>query len=241
MAKKNTFTPIEVENDLEALKDTVNKIYKNETIAYFLGEDDSPSDIKEFISTGNDILDLIISNRKNGGIPIGRIVEFTGLEASGKSLLASTLLKSTQEKGGIGIYIDTENAVNEEFLYAIGVDTKKLLYIQLSVLEEIFETIEKLIGEIKKNYPGKLITIVVDSVAGATTIQEKESEYNKDGWATSKAIILSKAMRKITNMIGKERVLLIFTNQLRVKLGVSFGDAYCVDPFTTMIDIEYDV
>jgi len=225
MAKKE-------KTEIETLKDSINKLFKNETVAYFLGTEDNPSDIKEYVSTGNAITDLIISNRKDGGLPVGKIIEITGLEASGKSLLASTILKNTQTNDGVGVYIDTESAVTEEFLYAIGIDTDKLLYIQLETLEEIFETIEKLILEVRGKSIDKLITIVVDSVAGATTVVEQGADYNKDGWATSKAIILSKAMRKITNLINKQRVLLIFTNQLRTKLG-------CVHP-STKIHVQMD-
>jgi len=71
-----------------------------------------------------------------------------------------------------------------------------------------------------------LVTIVIDSIAGASTKQEMEAEFDKDGYATSKAIIISKAMRKITQLIARENILLIMTNQLRVKMGVSFGDPY---------------
>ena len=74
----------------------------------------------------------------------------------------------------------------------------------------------------------RLVTILVDSLAAATTKVELEAEFDKDGWATSKAIILSKAMRKITQMIGRQKIALVFTNQLRQKLGVMFGD-----PWTT--------
>jgi RecA/RadA recombinase len=67
------------------------------------------------------------------------------------------------------------------------------------------------------------------------------ADYEKDGWATTKAILLSKAMRKITNMIGRQRVCLIFTNQLRTRLGVTFGDPWCVDPFTTKVKVRYKI
>jgi recombination protein RecA len=204
-----------------------NKFKKDGKVAYFLdGSESTPTDLTEWISTGSSLLDLAISNRPNGGIPVGRITELTGLEASGKSLLAAHLLANTQEKGGLAVYIDTENAMNEDFLRAIGIDLNKMLYIQLEAIEDIFDVIENIIAKVKESDKNRLVTIVVDSVAAATTKVEQAADYEKDGWATSKAIILSKAMRKITQMIGRERVALIFTNQLRVKLGVSFGDIY---------------
>jgi recombination protein RecA len=174
------------------------------------------------------MLDLAISNRPAGGFPIGRITEITGLEASGKSLLATHALADTQRQGGLGVYIDTESAVSSEFLEAIGVDLTKMLYVPLETMEDIFEAIESIVESVRKSNKDRLVTIVVDSVMGASTKIEMAAEFDKDGWATSKAIILSKGMRKITNMIAREKICLIFTNQLRSRLGVSFGD-----PWTT--------
>ena len=76
-----------------------------------------------------------------------------------------------------------------------------------------------IITKIRESSKDRLVSIVVDSVAAATTAVESEADYSKDGWATSKAIVLSKAMRKVTQMVGRQRVALIFTNQLRQKLG----------------------
>jgi len=209
------------------LADSLNKQFKGMKVAYFLdGAEETPTDLTEWISTGSSLLDLAISNRPNGGLPVGRITEITGMEASGKSLLAAHLLANTQSKGGLAVYIDTENAMNEEFLRAIGIDISKLLYIQLETVEDIFEVIENIILKVKESDKNRLVTIAVDSVAAATTKVEQAQDYDKEGWATSKAIVLSKGMRKITQLIGRERVALIFTNQLREKLGVMFGDKY---------------
>jgi len=211
------------------LADSLNKKFKDFKVAYFLdGADETPTDLTEWISTGSSMLDLSISNRKNGGIPVGRITEITGMEASGKSLVSAQILANTQKLGGLGVFIDTENACNEEFLQALGIDTKQLLYIQLETVEDIFEVMENIITKVRESDKDRLVTIVVDSVAAATTRVEQEADYSKDGWATSKAIVISKAMRKITQMIGRQRIALVFTNQLRQKLGVMFGD-----PWTT--------
>tara|TARA_R110000787_G_scaffold931_6_gene3440 strand:+ start:382 stop:1512 length:1131 start_codon:yes stop_codon:yes gene_type:complete len=211
------------------LADSLNKQFKGMKVAYFLdGAEDTPTDLTEWISTGSSILDLAISNRPNGGLPVGRITEITGMEASGKSLLAAHLLANTQKMGGLAVYIDTENAMNEEFLTAIGMDMTKMLYIQLETVEDIFEVIENIILKVKESDKNRLVSIAVDSVAAATTKVEQAQDYDKEGWATSKAIVLSKGMRKITQLIGRERVALFFTNQLRQKLGVMFGD-----PWTT--------
>jgi recombination protein RecA len=211
------------------LADSINKQFKGQTLktAFFLdGDQDAPTNVTEWISSGCSMLDLAISNRPHGGFPVGRITEITGLEASGKSLLAAHTLAETQRKGGLAVYIDTEAATSSEFLTAIGVDLKTMLYVPLETVEEIFETIETIVEQVRKSDKDRLVTIIVDSIMGASTKIEMSAEYDKDGYATSKSIILSKAMRKVTNWIARERICLIFTNQLRTKMGVSFGDQW---------------
>lgn len=232
MATKTSKSKSELTDSLaNTLAESINKQFKgqNYKTAFFLeGDSDAPTNVNEWISTGCSMLDLAISNRPHGGFPVGRITEITGLEASGKSLLAAHALAETQKKGGLGVYIDTEAASSAEFLQAIGVDLKSMLYVPLETIEEIFETIETIVENVRKSDKDRLVTIVVDSIMGASTKIEMAAEYDKDGYATSKSIILSKAMRKVTNWIARERICLIFTNQLRTKLGVSFGD-----PWTT--------
>ena len=210
------------------IADELNKQFKHQQVAYFLEDGSNPTDVTDFISTGSTMLDLAIANRPNGGVAVGKITELNGLEGSGKSLIGSHLLASTQKKDGIAVYIDTESAVSQEFLRAIGVDTKKMLYVHLETVEEIFDTIETIVTKIRESNKDKLVTILVDSLAAASTKQEMDTDFDKDGWATAKAIIISKAMRKITQMIARQKVALVFTNQLRQKLGVMFGD-----PWTT--------
>ena len=214
----------------DILVDSLNKKQKDQKIAFFLDDDSegAPTNVNGWISTGAAMLDVAISNRPYGGIPVGRITEITGLEQSGKSLLSAHLLAETQKQGGIAVLIDTETAVSREFFDAIGVDVSKLLYVNVDTVEDIFETIETIMEKVREKDAQKLVTVVVDSVAAASTKKEIESDYDKDGYATDKAIIISKAMRKITNTIGRQKIAVIFTNQLRQKLGVMFGD-----PWTT--------
>ena len=216
------------DNLANSLAEELNKKYKGGKIAFFLNDESTPTDVKDFISTGSSMLDLAISNRPDGGIAVGRITEINGLESSGKSLLGAHLLAETQKKGGVAVYIDTETSVSHDFLQCIGVDLGSMLYVHLETVEDIFETIEQIVTKIRESDKDKLVTILVDSLAAASTKVEMEADYEKDGWATSKAIVISKAMRKITQMIGRERIALVFTNQLRQKLGVMFGD-----PWTT--------
>jgi len=214
------------------IAESLNKMNKDsDQIAYFLdGREETPTDFTDFISTGNTMLDIAISNRPHGGIAVGRITELTGLEGSGKSLIGAQLIANTQKRGGVGVLIDTETAVNPEFFKAVGIDTNKLVYVHLQTVEEIFDAVTTIIEKVRTGKDkDKLVTIVVDSVAAASTKKEMEADFGKDGYATDKAIIISKAMRKITGLLGRERIALVFTNQLRQKMNaMAFSD-----PWTT--------
>jgi recombination protein RecA len=225
MAKKK-----EQELDLaDILAGELNKQSKDNKVAFFLDDDTAPTNVDGWVSTGCAMLDVAISNRPYGGLPVGRIVELTGLEQSGKSLVSAHLLAETQKLGGVAVLIDTETAVSREFLEAIGVDVSKLLYVSADSVEQIFDMTETIIEKVRETSKDKLVTIVTDSVAAASTKTELAADYGKDGYATDKAIIISKAMRKITNMIGRQKILLVYTNQLRQKMNaMPFGD-----PWTT--------
>jgi recombination protein RecA len=212
------------------IAESLNKMNKDsDQIAFFLdGREDTPTDFTDFISTGATMLDVAISNRPHGGIAVGRITELSGLPGTGKSLVSAHLIANTQRRGGVGVLIDTETAVNPEFFKAVGIDINRLVYVHLQTVEEIFDAIVNIIEKVRTGKDkNKLVTIVVDSVSAASTKQEMESDFGKDGYATSKAIIISKAMRKITGMLGRERIALIFTNQLRQKMNAQpFSDQY---------------
>lgn len=210
------------------LADEINKSQKGQKAAFFLDDNSTPTNVAGWVSFGNSMLDVAVSNQAYGGAPVGRIVEITGLEQSGKSLLAAHLLAETQKLGGVSVLIDTENAVSRDFLEAIGVDISKLLYIQADSVEQCFDFTETIIEKVRENDRDKLVTIVTDSVAAASTTNELKADFSKDGYATDKAIIISKALRKITNLIGRQRVLAVYTNQLRQKMNAMFGD-----PWTT--------
>ena len=232
MKKKNQVTQDTPQRDelVELLANELNKANKDGgKIAYFLDEQENPAEISDWISTGSSILDLAISNRPHGGLPVGKMIEFNGLEGTGKSLLSAHVVADTQKKGGIAVVIDTENSAAPEFWKSLGVDLSKLLYVQCETVEDIFEKMEQMIAIVRKSNKDRILTIIVDSVAAASTKVELESDHGKDGYATGKSIIISKAMRKITTMIGRQKVLTVFTNQLRQNLNaMAFGDKYVV-------------
>jgi len=154
----------------------LNKINKDQKVAYFLGDNDAPTNVNGWVSTGAAMLDLAISNRAYGGLPIGRITEITGLEQSGKSLVSAHLLADTQKQGGIAVLIDTENAVSTDFLEAIGVDVSKLLYVAADSVEQVFDYTETIIEKVRSTQKDKKVTIVVDSVAAASTTDDSDSD-----------------------------------------------------------------
>lgn len=203
------------------IADQLNKT-SGHKIAFFLGSDPTaPTHFTDFISTGSSILDLAVSNRKHGGIACGRITELQGNEGSGKSLIAAHMLLDCQRRGGVAVLIDTETAVNEDFFKAVGLDMNTAIYVSENLVENIFEIIEQIVESVRKTDKDKLVCIVVDSLTGATTEREAESDHGQDGYATGKAIIISKALRKITKLIGDQKIALVFTSQLRQKLNAA--------------------
>ena len=232
MARKrvltNTSTTITKDDSIlnDILVDSLNK--KLGDVAFILGKGDSPPETKEWLSTGSTILDTIISNNidANGGIPVGKLVEISGEAATGKSLLSYMILKDCQDKGGIPVLIDTENAANEDFLRLIGLEfypEGSLVYIQVDSIESVFKAIEDIIRRIRENDKDKLCCIVWDSVAGTSTDAEIQGDYG-DATVGLAARLIGQGLRKIIRFIGTQRVSLVFLNQIRQKIGVFFGD-----------------
>ena len=214
----------------ESIADGLNKLFNDKQQVAYIGEEDSPTDLVDFVSTGSSLLDLSIANRAHAGIAFGRITELTGLEGSGKSLVAAHILANTQKMGGVAVFIDTESAVNWEFFEAVGIDRKhNWVYAQLDTVEDIFDAVMNIIETVRKVSKNKPVSIVIDSIAGASTKQEITADFDRQGYATGKAILISAAMRKITTLLARQKVALIITNQLRQRLGAMPFQ----DPWTT--------
>lgn len=214
--------------------------------AYFLGEEDTPTDLSMWVSTGCSELDAKISNRADGGLAFGRIYEIAGLEGSGKSLLCAHIMANVQKAGGLAVLIDTENAVNVDFFNAVGVslDSPHGLYVQTTPIESVFNTVVKVIETVRKSDRDRKVVIVVDSVAGASSESELEADFTAKGYNTEKSRIIGQAMRKLTGLVGDNRIMLIFTNQLRMKMNpMPFGDQYVTPggmaiPFTASVRLR---
>jgi len=218
MAKKKE---INFEDQLIEELDSTFRTKKKAATASHLS--DSSSNVKDWISTGDFMLDLVLSNKLDGGLPVGRLTEISGGEGAGKTLLASYILANTQKKGGIAIYIDSEHAASIEVLERVGVDIDKLIYVQASTIEEVFQAMETIVTKVQAENTKRLITIVWDSVAATSTDAEISGDYG-DRTIGLAARLIGQGLRKYIPIVSKYNVCLVFINQLRTKIGVTFGD-----------------
>ena len=166
------------------------------------------------ISTGSVSLDVALGI---GGFPRGRIIEVYGPESSGKSTLALHATASTQKKGGTVAYIDAEHALDPQYARRIGVDVDKLLISQPDAGEQALEIVKTLVES------GAVDLIVVDSVAALTPQAEIEGDMG-DSHMGLQARLMSQALRKLTGIVAKTNTTVIFINQIRMKIGVMFGN-----------------
>jgi recombination protein RecA len=168
----------------------------------------------DVIPTGNILIDRALGV---GGVPRGRIVEIYGPESSGKTTLTLTIIAQAQRRGGLAAFIDVEHALDPKYAQRLGVNLDDLLVSQPSSGEEALRICETLVRS------NALDVIVLDSVAALVTKQELEGEIG-DSTVGTQARLMSAAMRKLTALIAKARTCCIFTNQIREKIGVMFGN-----------------
>jgi recombination protein RecA len=168
----------------------------------------------EVIPTGNVLIDRALGA---GGFPRGRIVEVYGPESSGKTTLTLTVIAQAQKQGGLAAFVDVEHALDPQYARRLGVDLDNLLLSQPSSGEEALRIVETLVRS------NALDVIVLDSVAALVTKQELDGEIG-DATVGAQARLMSAAMRKLTAIISKARTVVIFTNQIREKVGIMFGN-----------------
>src|SRR3989338_8579629 len=166
------------------------------------------------ISTGSISLDLALGI---GGIPRGRIVEIYGPESSGKTTLCLHIVSEAQKLGGVAAFVDAEHALDPEYAKKIGVKIDQLLISQPDTGEQALDIVEALVKS------GGIDVIVVDSVAALTPRAEIEGEMDQQHMGLQ-ARLMSHALRKLTAIVAKSNTTVIFINQLRMKIGVMFGN-----------------
>ncbi len=167
----------------------------------------------EAVSTGSIGLDIALGI---GGLPKGRIIEVYGPESSGKTTLALHVVAEEQKKGGICAFVDAEHALDPQYAKKLGVNLDDLLISQPDAGEQALEITETLVRS------GAVSVVVVDSVAALTPKSELEGDMG-DAQVGSQARLMSQAMRKLTGAISKSNCMVIFINQIRMKIGVMFG------------------
>jgi len=168
----------------------------------------------ESIPSGSLSLDLALGV---GGLPRGRVIEIYGPESSGKTSLALSVIAQTQSRGGLGALIDAEHAFDPSYAGKLGIDLEKLLISQPDTGEQALEIVETLVRS------NAVDVIVVDSVAALTPRAEIEGEMG-DAVMGVQARLMSQALRKLTGAVSKSKTVLIFINQIRMKIGVMFGN-----------------
>ena len=198
----------------KALKLAIDKIEKDFGKGAIMKLGDKPAVSVETIPTGALALDVALGV---GGIPRGRIIEIYGPESSGKTTLAQHIVAECQKRGGIAAFVDAEQALDPEYARNLGVNVDELLISQPDTGEQALDITEELVRS------GAVDVIVVDSVAALVPKAEIEGSM-EDQQMGLQARLMSKALRKLTGIIGKTRTTVIFINQLRQKIGVMYGN-----------------
>jgi len=175
---------------------------------------DKPHVNVDSISTGSIGLDAALGV---GGMPRGRIIEVFGPESSGKTTLTLHVIAEAQKKGGICAFIDAEHAMDPEYAARLGVKTDELLISQPDTGEQALEIVDSLVRS------GKLDVIVIDSVAALTPKDEIEGDMGAYH-VGKQARLMSQALRKLTAIVAKSKTIVIFINQIRMQIGVMFGN-----------------
>ena len=199
---------------IKALKMAIDKIEKDFGKGAIMKLGDKPAVSVETIPTGALALDVALGV---GGIPRGRIIEVYGPESSGKTTLAQHIVAECQKKGGIAAFVDAEHALDPEYARNLGVNIDELLISQPDTGEQALDITEELVRS------GAVDIIVVDSVAALVPKAEIEGSM-EDQQMGLQARLMSKALRKLTGIIGKTNTTVIFINQLRQKIGVMSGN-----------------
>ena len=216
MATKKTVyeAPTPASDKKKALQTALAQIDKNFGKGTVMRLGDRPEMNVEAIPTGSLALDAALGI---GGVPRGRIIEIYGPESSGKTTLALHILAEAQKRGGEVAFVDAEHALDPVYAAALGVDTDNLLVSQPDTGEQALEITDALVRS------GAIDAVVVDSVAALVPKQEIEGEMG-DTFVGLQARLMSQALRKLAGTISKTNCVVIFINQLRMKIGVMFGN-----------------
>ena len=216
MATKKTAyeVPTPASDKKKALQTAISQIEKNFGKGTVMRLGERPDMNVDSIPTGSLALDAALGI---GGVPKGRIIEIYGPESSGKTTLALHILAEAQKMGGEVAFVDAEHALDPVYAAALGVDTENMLVSQPDTGEQALEITDALVRS------GAVDAVVVDSVAALVPKQEIEGEMG-DTFVGLQARLMSQALRKLAGTIAKTNCVVIFINQLRMKIGVMYGN-----------------
>ena len=215
MAEKKKYVPASPADDRKrALETAISQIEKNHGKGAIMRLGDSAGISVDAISTGSISIDLALGI---GGVPKGRIIEIFGPESSGKTTLALHVIAQAQKAGGEAAFIDAEHALDPSYARALGVDIENLLISQPDMGDDALSITELLVRS------GAVDVVVVDSVAALVPRSEIEGEIG-DASVGVVARLMSQALRKLAGSISKTNCVVIFINQLREKIGVTYGN-----------------
>ena len=211
--------------DIAAVRSIINKKAGRE-VAHSL-QDNNPTEVNEWIPTGSRWLDSIICKGKLAGIPVGKISEIAGLEATGKSFMAAQVAGNAQKMGIDVVYFDSESALDPSFLERAGCDLERLMYVQAESVEFVLETIEELLGT------GNKWLFIWDSLALTPSISDVEGDFNPQSSMAVKPRILSKGMAKLTIPIADANASLLVLNQLKTNMAARTPAEAMTTPYFT--------
>ena len=214
MVTKEEMNTTSLDERNKALKLAIEKIEKDFGKGSIMKLGDKATVNVDAIPTGSLALDIALGV---GGVPRGRIIEIYGPESSGKTTLAQHIVAECQKRGGIAAFVDAEHALDPEYARNLGVQVDDLLISQPDTGEQALDITEELVRS------GAVDVVVVDSVAALVPKAEIEGSM-EDQQMGLQARLMSKALRKLTGIIGKTKTTVIFINQLRMKIGVMYGN-----------------
>ena len=209
MAKKKEVKAGRV--DMSAMRAMINK-KAGRNVAHDLRED-NPTEVKQWIPTGSRWLDSIVCKGKYAGIPVGKVTELAGLEATGKSFLAAQCAANAQKMGIGVIYFDSESAIDPSFLEKAGCDLGSMMYVQAQSVEFVLETIEELLGATDDQ-----LLFIWDSLAFTPSVSDVAGDFNPQSSVATKARILAKAMSKLVIPLADKKATFLVLNQLKTNI-----------------------
>ena len=184
-------------------------------------KEDNPTEVKQWIPTGSTWLDSIICRGKKTGLPVGKVIELAGEEATGKSYMAAQIAVNAQKMGITPVYLDSESSISPEFLEKMGCDLEDFLYVQAVSVEKTLELIEDLLKTGDQQF-----LFIWDSMALTPTTSDIEGDFNPQSSMAVKPRILSKGLSKLIIPIAQSQSTLLILNQLKLNIGAEGNPKY---------------